>query len=186
MLEESMASIEERRVFSHIWKSPAPSKVVAFSWKLLHDRIPTKVNLWHMQVLPPDTSVSCVLCEGNVELVNHLFIHCEFAMEVWKGVWRWFEVSLELPPNLFLLWEGWNELAGNNRIRKGFCLIWHAVVWSVCKARNERIFNNSNCGVEEILEAVKVLSWKWTLSPLKIPACLFYEWSWNLKACLMQ
>lgn len=89
-----MASIEERRMFSHIWKSPAPSKVVEFSWKLLHDWIPTKVNLWHKQVLPPDTSVSCVLCEGNAESVNHLFIHCKFAMEVWKGVWRWFDVFL--------------------------------------------------------------------------------------------
>lgn len=93
---------------------------------------------------------------------------------------------LELPPNLFLLWEGLNELVGNNRIRKGFRLIWHAVVWSIWRARNERIFNNSNCGVEEILEAMKVLSWRWTLSRLKISACLFYEWSWNPKGCLMR
>ncbi|CAJ2667421.1 unnamed protein product [Trifolium pratense] len=32
-------------VFSNIWKSDAPSKVVAFSWQLMLNRIPTKANL---------------------------------------------------------------------------------------------------------------------------------------------
>ncbi|MCI32404.1 hypothetical protein A2U01_0053617, partial [Trifolium medium] len=33
------------KVFDHIWDSPAPSKVIAFSWQLLYDRIPTRRNL---------------------------------------------------------------------------------------------------------------------------------------------
>jgi hypothetical protein len=45
MLEARTVSEEQGRVFSSIWKSQAPSKVIAFSWKLLHDRIPSKVNL---------------------------------------------------------------------------------------------------------------------------------------------
>jgi len=45
MLEERSISEEQGTVFSSIWKIPARSKVVAFSWKLLHDRIPSKVNL---------------------------------------------------------------------------------------------------------------------------------------------
>jgi hypothetical protein len=35
----------ELRVLNNIWRSSAPSKVIAFSWKLLRNRIPTKVNL---------------------------------------------------------------------------------------------------------------------------------------------
>lgn len=85
LMLESTISVEQRRVFTHIWKSSALSKLVTFSWKLLHDRIPTKVNLWHKQVLPPESSVNCVLREGILESADHLFIHCVFATEVWKG-----------------------------------------------------------------------------------------------------
>jgi hypothetical protein len=52
--------------------------------------------------------------------------------------------------------------------------------------RNDRIFNDAICGVEEVVEAVKVLSWRWSLSRLKAPACLFYEWCWNPKACRLR
>jgi hypothetical protein len=44
-MPESSLSEEDLRVFSLIWKSPAPSKVLAFSWKLLRDRLPTRNNL---------------------------------------------------------------------------------------------------------------------------------------------
>lgn len=71
LLAETTVSVEHRRVFTHIWKSPAPSKLVVFSWKLFHDRIPTKVNLRHRQVLPLDDSVNCVLCEGNPESASY-------------------------------------------------------------------------------------------------------------------
>jgi hypothetical protein len=50
LLENSLRTSEELGeealvVFYHIWESPAPSKVIAFSWKLLYDRIPTRLNL---------------------------------------------------------------------------------------------------------------------------------------------
>jgi len=41
MLGVNRCPEEERRVFRQIWKSGAPSKVAAFSWKLLLYRIPT-------------------------------------------------------------------------------------------------------------------------------------------------
>lgn len=40
ILEDGLNPVEEE-VFGYLWKSPAPSKVVAFSWKLLRNRIPT-------------------------------------------------------------------------------------------------------------------------------------------------
>lgn len=51
--------------------------------------------------------------------------------------------------------------------------------------RNDRIFNNSIGEVEEVVEDVKVLLWRWCLSWLQGPACLFYECHWNPKACLL-
>lgn len=42
---ENNWSVEELRVFLQLWKSPTPSKVVALSWKVFLDRIPSRLNL---------------------------------------------------------------------------------------------------------------------------------------------
>jgi len=102
VLEEGMITLEQRKVFSCIWKNVVPSKVVAFSWKL-HNRTPTKVNLSHRQVLSPKISLNCVMCEGVLESANHLMLHCPSAMKVWDGVMRWLGFIVVTPPNLFSL-----------------------------------------------------------------------------------
>jgi hypothetical protein len=160
--------------------------VVAFSWKLFHDRIPTEVNLSYRHVLPPKASLNCVLCEGNIESTNHLFLQCEFARGVWDGLFSWLGFNFLSPPNLFIHWECRNGNSTNKRIRNGFRLIWHAAVWCIWRARNDRIFKNIICNVEEMVEAIEVLSWRWTLTRVKAPACLFYEWCWNPKECLLR
>lgn len=186
MLEARTISEEQGRVFSSVWKSPAPSKVVAFSWKLLHDRIPSKANLAVRQVLPPEASQDCNLCEGMIESTNHLFLHCGFVSEVWQGLLRWMDLNFVSPPNLFVHWECWSGAESNKKVRNGFRLIWHAAVWSIWRVRNDRIFNGVNCEVVELVEAIKVLSWRWMLSRLKGPACLYYEWCWCPRECLIR
>jgi len=166
----------EEQVFSLIWKSPTPSKVVAFSWSLLLDRIPTRVNLAIHNILEPDSSLLCVLCERHVESSTHLFLHCNVSALIWCGVLNWLEFNFITPPNIFTHFECWNGEANSKRIKKGAWLIW--------KERNERIFNNQRKEVEEIVDEIKAVSWFWVLSRLKIASFLFYKWTWNPKECL--
>lgn len=53
LLDDNESSLG-RNVFRKIWESPASSKVIAFSWQLLLDRIPTRVNLAMRRILPTD------------------------------------------------------------------------------------------------------------------------------------
>jgi hypothetical protein len=69
-------------VFKQIWESPTPSKVIVFSWQLLYDRIPTKCNLDHRNILSPDVSRDCVGCVGFVESSTRLFLHCSSAIAI--------------------------------------------------------------------------------------------------------
>jgi len=69
MVFEDNRNVDERRVFHCIWKSLAPSKVVAFSWKLFLDRIPMRVDLQRRNILPPyfrQLSVSINLMEYSI------------------------------------------------------------------------------------------------------------------------
>jgi hypothetical protein len=81
-------------VFYRIWESLVPSKAIALSWKLLHDRIPTRDNLDFRHILAPDAPRNYVGCVGVVESSIHLFLHCSSAMEVWYELFRLWELSL--------------------------------------------------------------------------------------------
>jgi hypothetical protein len=183
---ENNWSAEESGVFNPVWRSQAPSKVVALSWKVLLDRIPTRLNLRRRNALPPEVSVRCVLCEVEIETTNHLFMHCVVVRRVWLELLKWVDNMFIMPQNVFTHWACWNAGVSNKRIIKGLRLIWHATIWCIWKARNDKIFKDKNSEVLVIVEEAKVLSWRWSLSRLKIPTCLFYEWCWNPKACLIR
>jgi len=126
----------------------------------------------------------CVSCGGSEELALHLFLHCELGSAAWLDLMRWLGGGCLIPPNFFIYWECWKEVGSNKKIRKGRCLIWLATLWALWKARNDKIFKRLNYGIVDIVETVKVLSWRWILSRTKTPVCLFYKWCWDLIDCL--
>jgi hypothetical protein len=172
--------------FNHIWDSPAPSKVIAFSWQLLYDRIPSRSNLAIRGLLSLDVPWECVGCVGKMETSLHLFLHCPSTMLVWSNIFKWLGVSIVIPPSLVTLLDILLGAARNRNIRRGFIMIWHATLWSIWKARNNAIFANGVFIPASVIDNIKVLSWKWCLSRLKVTPCLYYEWIWDPGDCLMR
>jgi hypothetical protein len=80
-----------------------------------------------------------------------------------------------MPSNILSLFGSVSEAAKSNRLRRGFRLVWHTVVWSLWRARNNDIFKGVKMEAMDIVEDIKVLSWKWSVDRLKISPCLFYE-----------
>jgi hypothetical protein len=182
LLQEGLSVLEEE-VFDNLWKSPAPSKVVAFSWMALMDRIPTRVNLRHRSVLDPGDPCVCVLCGEMEETTSHLFLHCEVTLLIWRKVLNWLDINFITPQNLLLHFACWNGEVISRNLRKAFMLIWHATIWMIWKERNSRIFKNQFKNFDEVFEDIKAVSWCWSLSRLRIASCLFYEW-WNPRECI--
>lgn len=171
-----------KRVFNYIWKSPAPLKVLAFSWTLLQDRIPTRVNLALRRVLSGEgEACRCVLCGRMDESAIHLFLHCEVAASLWTMVMNWVNLNFISPPFLSTHLDCWFSV---KKEKKGLLLIWHATIWSIWLERNDRIFKGVNKEVGELFEVVKALSWCWCHNRLKIGAFMYYEWCWNPRDCL--
>lgn len=95
----------EKGVFEKLWKSSAPSRVVAFAWRALLNWVPSKVNLALRNVLGPDDLKACVLCNNLEETSLHLFLHCEVASLVWINLMRWLDNFFIIPANLFIHWD---------------------------------------------------------------------------------
>jgi hypothetical protein len=147
-------------VFSNIWRCAAPSKVCAFSWQLLLGRIATKDNLWRRGMLQED-QLPCIFCNSVVETLAHLFLHCPFVSKVWYAVMNWLGVVLISPPNLQISMAMLSGCARNKVAREGLILVWNTVMWVVWKSRNESIFNNNVSNVEDMVDQVQLLSWRW-------------------------
>ncbi|MCI17694.1 F-box family protein, partial [Trifolium medium] len=105
----------EAKKFKCIWDSPAPSKVIAFSWKLLYDRVPTKENLLVRGVIQQHMGGSCVWCDVAPESSSRLFLHCKMAHVVWYEIFKWLGVVIVMPSNLFHLFD-----CSFKKARKGF------------------------------------------------------------------
>jgi hypothetical protein len=162
--------------------------VVAFSWQLLHDRLPTRDNLVLRHVIQQAGSDgNCVWCDGGGESSSsHLFLHCNVALKVWYAIFNWLGVVIVMPPNLFILFECLSETASSKKGKNCFRLVWHSVIWVIWLARNNVIFNNVIKEPLEIIEDDKVISWKWSAVRLKILPCLFYEWCWDPGNCFLR
>ena len=90
------------------------------------------------------------MCKCNSESVNHLFLHCPVASEVWDMVFGLFGVSWVMPlfvVGLFACWQG-----HFGRLRNG--VIWKIVppclMWCIWKERNNRCFEDSERAMPDI------------------------------------
>jgi hypothetical protein len=174
----------ELRVLNNIWRCLAPSKVIAFSWKLLRNSIPTRVNLAVRGVQVAGGSVDCVLCVGKAEEANHLFMFCDFACGVWSRIFRWLAVVFVLPQNLSNFFDCFVGAASSKKVARGFALVWHTTVWTIWRCRNEVSFANGTRDLVKVVDDIKLQSWRWGMARRSIKICLFYEWCCEPGICL--
>jgi hypothetical protein len=161
---------QQAAAFKAISKCPVPSKFSGFSWLLLHNRIPTRDNLLWRRIVVQGADQLCVLCGVEDETSSHLFLYCNFALQVWEKIFSWLGLRFMLPQHLVSLLMA--EPSGNKLRRQGLVLIWNAVIWALWRQRNRIIFENEAGDVHCLVEEIKLSSWRWWIARSKSPrAC---------------
>lgn len=87
------------------WRKPCPKKVNLLNWLVWKDRILTLDRLASRGCNRLPTS-TCVLCHSAIESVDHLFLTCAYAKQVWEYFVRLLHLAL-LPSSLQDLWSNW-------------------------------------------------------------------------------
>jgi hypothetical protein len=169
-------------VFSRLWKGGVPSKICAFSWQLLLNRIQTKDNLCRRRIIQHQNT-NCVLCGLVEESALHLFLHCEKTAVVWYAIMKWLGLVIIVPHNLTSSFAILGEYGKGKRGKVCLSLIWNSYVWSIWKFRNDHIFNNKAIVIEELIDHVKFQSWNWFVGRVAKSSCLLYEWLWCPNEC---
>ncbi|GKA15468.1 RNA-directed DNA polymerase, eukaryota, reverse transcriptase zinc-binding domain protein [Tanacetum coccineum] len=82
--------IDQKTLPSTSWDKIIPRKVNIFMWRLSLDRLPHRLNLSLRGMDIP--AISCSSCNANVESANHIFFECIIASDLWKLVYRCYEI----------------------------------------------------------------------------------------------
>ena len=121
-----------------------PLKNKKFAWYLRRGVILTKDNLakrnWH-------GSKKCVFCHKD-ETIKHLFFECTFARSIWSIIQI---CSILFPPcsiaNIFGNWLNGVDRRFKRLIRMGAL----AVIWSIWLCRNDKVFNDKNLSLMQVI-----------------------------------
>jgi hypothetical protein len=154
-----------------LWRNDVPSKVLIFGWRLLFERLPTRMTLNHRGILLNPSDMPCVFCSLSHEDCAHLFYRCSFVVTVWEAVFNWYGKGLPTGA------EGWNhfilfgDMIHSEKYERFKHLIWLAITWCLWKLRNNVIFNGANMSISSLLNDIKVISWTWVSGRHSIQSC---------------
>ncbi|WCJ18474.1 Retrovirus-related Pol polyprotein from type-1 retrotransposable element R2 [Euphorbia peplus] len=125
--------------FKRIWNKVVPPSRSLLVWRVLHGAIPTHDKLQQRGM----SFVSrCCFCLNHVESIDHNFIRCNFASNLWQAISALFGVQINTTGSIsFLVSE-----ALNHKFSKQISLLWLAAIlngfWLLWHFRNLAIFED--------------------------------------------
>jgi hypothetical protein len=81
VLFNPISTVQAVFLWKGIWKVKAPLRVAFFVWTAILGKILTLDNLRKRNIIVMEW---CCLCKKSGESIDHLFIYCEVASEMWN------------------------------------------------------------------------------------------------------
>nr|GEV99269.1 putative RNA-directed DNA polymerase, eukaryota, reverse transcriptase zinc-binding domain protein [Tanacetum cinerariifolium] len=123
------------------WIKSIPKKVNVFAWKLSLDRLPTRSNLSHRNILIPD--ILCPLCNHEVEDSSHLFFGCMLAKQIQGLVCRWWNLKVQNYDS-YVGWLSWfKSIRLGSKLKDVLEGVFYISWWSIWYFRNQLLFSDS-------------------------------------------
>jgi len=77
--------------FKLLWNTKGQPSSVLCSWRVMHDKLPTKGRLIRLGI--PNVIPLCVMCNIGEESVSHLFFTCRSVYNIWNLCNNWFGMN---------------------------------------------------------------------------------------------
>ncbi|PWA86778.1 alpha carbonic anhydrase 7 [Artemisia annua] len=151
--------------YRYKWCKWLPIKCNIFMWRANVDRIPTMTALRRRNIVVGDGW--CALCGEAEETTDHIFTACSVASGVWGGISSWCKISPLFMFSIKDVLQSSNHLDGSKTRKEVIYGLLILTCWCLWKARNDKIFNNREANVVQIVSDVKVLGFLWYSSRFK-------------------
>ncbi|GKA27987.1 RNA-directed DNA polymerase, eukaryota, reverse transcriptase zinc-binding domain protein [Tanacetum coccineum] len=123
------------------WCRYVPSKVNIFAWRLLLNRLPTRINIMERGIDIP--LILCSICNSHQEDFDHLFLHCEVASQIWHKIRIWLDNSFPTCSRVSDIWKNLDAQQQTKKAKIIMEVIILSTVWAIWRFQNNMIFNNS-------------------------------------------
>ncbi|XP_069147459.1 uncharacterized protein [Solanum lycopersicum] len=135
-----------------IFKNSARPKAIFTLWILMHRKLATVDRLAKWGITHDS---ACVLCTNKDESLDHMFLQCHYAEEVWERVLTWagFNNNIAKTWTQFVQWCIQHGKGKTTRAQL-FRMVLAEVVYAVWNERNKRIFEDKKSLVEEIVKKI--------------------------------
>ncbi|XP_050233424.1 uncharacterized protein LOC126681910 [Mercurialis annua] len=140
--------------YALLWKPPVVPRHSFITWLAIHNGLKTRDKLFRWGSVP---NPNCVLCNGAVETVKHLFFDCPFSCDVWKRVLLACRINRG-PLRLCreVSWFTRNRCGRNIRHRLSriaFC----SSVYCIWQERNRIIFKDITPSQEDVFSKISLV-----------------------------
>lgn len=142
-------------MFVKVWSKIAPIRASVVARRLLWDRLPIRINLHNMHILPQNSTTDCPLCKQNFETTAHPFFDCSKSMGLWKSCFKWLDIQVALQSKShdhFMVMSGMLPRNKGSKIAIG---LWICVIWLIWKGRNELLFEDKSFDEAKMIEQIK-------------------------------
>jgi hypothetical protein len=128
------------------YHSLTPHTSILFPWKIIWKAL-TIDNLRKRGFILKNW---CCMCQWNGERVDHLFLHCPVAMDMWSMVFGLFGMQWVMPSSVLDLFSCRMGSLGRN----DYVLVWkmipHFLIWCLWRERNARLFEDAQRHIHEL------------------------------------
>ena len=114
------------------------------------------------------------MCKCNCESVDHLFLHCPVALELWNMVFGLFGVYQVMPLSVVGLFACWQGRFGHHRNGDIWMVVPHCLLWCIWKERNSKCFEDIELSMSDISSYFSELYWTCSLCGGTILFLLFW------------
>jgi hypothetical protein len=78
------------------------------------------------------------MCKVDGESMDHSFLHCALARELWTMVFSLFGMYWVMPKRIVDVFASWKGRLGRHKNRHTWEVVPHCVMWSLWRERNAR------------------------------------------------
>ncbi|CAN1338924.1 Putative ribonuclease H protein At1g65750 [Linum perenne] len=157
-----------------IWSNPVPPKIQGFCWMVWHKKITSVDNLQRRGM---SLANRCVVCEQEEESVDHLFVNCQFALEVWDRVSSKLSLvgpRLDSVRGLFSAWKCMNFSVPFSEVS---LILLHSILWYIWLERNERVFNDKSRNAAQVTFSILCNLGRWLGTAKVFSAASLTHWN---------
>ncbi|RVW53008.1 putative ribonuclease H protein [Vitis vinifera] len=145
-----------------LWSSKVPSKIKALAWLVAHGKVNTNDKLQLRRPYKALCPQWCILCKGNGELIDHIFLHCSVTIGLWHRLFNLVGLVWVPPRSLEdMLVITFKSLGNSLRGKALWQIACLTLIWMVWQERNNRIFEDKGRTEEMVWDLIRFYSSLW-------------------------